>query len=111
MGLCCQRRGRARDHAAGAFPVGPRPESQAGRADLGQEYKEALKDYLALHLNNVGDPFQRGNCTINSKWLERAVLDYYAAPWNARANLGEHPRPRLLLGDERDPACQEPMPA
>lgn len=47
-------------------------------------YKEVLKDYLDYHVNNVGDPFQHGNMTMNSKWLERAVLDYYAALWNAR---------------------------
>ena len=48
------------------------------------EYKEALKGYLDFHVNNVGDPFQPGNMTMNSKGLERAVLDYYAALWNAR---------------------------
>ena len=35
-------------------------------------------------MNNIGDAFQCGNFTINSKWLERAVLDYYGALWNAR---------------------------
>ncbi|MBV9601453.1 MAG: histidine decarboxylase [Chloroflexi bacterium] len=54
------------------------------QTDQELEYKEVLKDYLNFHLNNVGDPFQPGNFTINSKWLERAVLDYYAALWNAR---------------------------
>ncbi len=49
-----------------------------------QNSKEALKGYLDFHINNVGDPFEHGNCNINSKWLEQAVLDYYAALWNAR---------------------------
>jgi len=54
------------------------------QCDQELEYKEALKDYLDFHVNNVGDPFQEGNLTMNSKWLERAVLDYFAALWNAR---------------------------
>jgi len=54
------------------------------QCDQELEYKEVLKDYLDFHVNNVGDPFQHGNLTMNSKWLERAVLDYYAALWNAR---------------------------
>jgi histidine decarboxylase len=45
---------------------------------------EELKPYLDYHVNNIGDPFQSGNFTVNSKWMERAVLDYYAALWNAR---------------------------
>jgi histidine decarboxylase len=47
-------------------------------------YEEDLKQYLNYHINNVGDPFQSGNFTINSKFMERAVLDYYASLWNAR---------------------------
>jgi histidine decarboxylase len=43
-----------------------------------------LRQYLNYHINNVGDPFVSGNLTLNSKWMERAVLDYYAALWNAR---------------------------
>jgi histidine decarboxylase len=45
---------------------------------------EELKSYLDYHVNNIGDPFTSGNFTVNSKWMERAVLDYYAALWNAR---------------------------
>jgi hypothetical protein len=48
------------------------------------EYEENLKQYLDYHVNNIGDPFQGGNFTLNSKWMERAVLDYYASLWNAR---------------------------
>src|SRR6185312_12390079 len=43
-----------------------------------------LEDYLQCQLNNLGDPFCEGNFTLSSKWLERAVLDYYASLWNAR---------------------------
>jgi histidine decarboxylase len=47
-------------------------------------YEEDLKQYLNYHINNVGDPFQSGNFTVNSKFMERAILDYYASLWNAR---------------------------
>ncbi len=45
---------------------------------------EDLRPFLNFHINNVGDPFQSGNFTLNSKWMERAVLDYYARLWHAR---------------------------
>ncbi|WP_437570932.1 pyridoxal-dependent decarboxylase [Sorangium sp. So ce542] len=45
---------------------------------------ENLRPYLDFHVNNIGDPFVSGNFTVNAKWMERAVLDYYAALWNAR---------------------------
>jgi histidine decarboxylase len=44
-----------------------------------------LAQYLTLHLNNVGDPFVEGNFTLNSKVLERAVLEFYAKLWHAVA--------------------------
>jgi len=43
-----------------------------------------LAQYLTLHLNNIGDPFASGNFTVNTKMMERPVLDYYASLWNAR---------------------------
>jgi histidine decarboxylase len=43
-----------------------------------------LAQYLTLHLNNIGDPFFGGNFTVNSKMMERAVLDFYASLWNAK---------------------------
>lgn len=42
-----------------------------------------LAQYLTLHLNNVGDPFIDGNFTLNTKVLERAVLEFYADLWHA----------------------------
>lgn len=48
------------------------------------DYADDLKQYLNWHVNNVGDPFINGNLTTNSKWMERAVLDYYASLWHAR---------------------------
>ncbi|MTV47934.1 histidine decarboxylase [Heliobacillus mobilis] len=47
-------------------------------------FDEELHQYLNYHLNNVGDPFQSGNLTLNSKFIERAVLDYFASLWNAQ---------------------------
>lgn len=43
-----------------------------------------LEEYLQCQLNNLGDPFREGSFALNSKWLERSVLDYYASLWNAR---------------------------
>lgn len=47
-------------------------------------YSKAFSSYLDTHVNNIGDPYTTGNFTINSKFMERSVLDYYAALWNAR---------------------------
>jgi histidine decarboxylase len=48
------------------------------------DYDSDLHQYLNYHINNIGDPFQSGNFTVNSKFVERAVLDYFASLWNAR---------------------------
>ncbi len=48
------------------------------------DFKNDLSVYLNYHLNNIGDPFVSGNDTLNTKFAERAVLDYFAALWNAR---------------------------
>lgn len=48
------------------------------------DYENDLKQYLNMHINNVGDPFTSGNLTTNSKIMECAVLDYYAKLWNAK---------------------------
>ena len=50
---------------------------------LHNDYSPASK-YLTTQLNNVGDPFTPGSFTLNSKWMERNVLDYYASLWNAK---------------------------
>ncbi|MHA7962699.1 PLP-dependent aminotransferase family protein [Paenibacillus sp. CAU 1782] len=55
------------------------------QANQALNYKDDLGDYLNLHLNNIGDPFQSGNFMLNTKWIERAVLDYFAKLWNAKA--------------------------
>ena len=35
-----------------------------------------------MHTNNVGDPNAKSNCQMNTRWIERNVLDYYASLWN-----------------------------
>ena len=50
---------------------------------LRNDYCVAAK-YLTTQLNNIGDPFTPGSFTLNSKWMERNVLDYYASLWNAK---------------------------
>ncbi|QKS70042.1 histidine decarboxylase [Paenalkalicoccus suaedae] len=44
----------------------------------------AFAPFLNVHINNAGDPFTPGNMTMNSKEMEKAVLDYYADLWNAK---------------------------
>lgn len=43
-----------------------------------------LAQYLNIPMNNIGDPFVSGNFTLNTKFVERAVLDYIASFWNAQ---------------------------
>lgn len=52
--------------------------------NLRPHYAEDLGRFLDYHLNNIGDPFRGSRVTTNVKWIERAVLDYYAALWRAR---------------------------
>ncbi len=48
------------------------------------EFESDTKQFLNCSLNNVGDPYTPGNFTVNSKIMERAVLDYYANLWHAK---------------------------
>lgn len=48
------------------------------------DYRGDLSWLLDFHVNNIGDPFTRGNFRLNSKMVEREVLDYYARLWHAR---------------------------
>ncbi len=50
-------------------------EMGSGALDLGR--------FLHHNINNLGDPFQSGGYKPNTKVVERAVLDYYAALWHA----------------------------
>ncbi|MEU9130270.1 histidine decarboxylase [Kitasatospora sp. NPDC048540] len=42
-----------------------------------------LGRFMHHNINNLGDPFQSGGYKPNTKVVERAVLDYYAALWHA----------------------------
>ncbi|ATC96700.1 pyridoxal-dependent decarboxylase [Pseudoalteromonas tunicata] len=46
------------------------------------DYSE-LFSAMNTMINNLGDPFTNGFCTVNSKPAERAVLDFYASVWRA----------------------------
>ena len=46
-------------------------------------YAHDLSFLLDMHANNIGDPFENSNMTLNTKAMERAVLDYFAALWRA----------------------------
>lgn len=48
------------------------------------EYQKRIAPFLDVSMNNVGDPFVDGNYTINTKFVERMVLDYFASLWNAK---------------------------
>jgi histidine decarboxylase len=53
------------------------------QADQDLDYKADLSWMLDFHVNNIGDPFTAGNFTLNSKTVERRVLDYFAELWHA----------------------------
>ncbi|HYC88044.1 MAG TPA: pyridoxal-dependent decarboxylase [Thermoanaerobaculia bacterium] len=53
------------------------------QANEDESYSGRLSWLLDMHVNNIGDPFAQGDFTLNSKFCERAVLDTFAALWNA----------------------------
>jgi len=54
------------------------------QVSLGEDYTDVVSNYLDTSVNNVGDPFVSGTYTLNTKWMERNVLDHYASLWNAK---------------------------
>jgi len=54
------------------------------QVNLNMDYSTDLSRFLDVHINNVGDPFTQGNLTLNSKKIERAVLEYFAKLWKAK---------------------------
>ena len=54
------------------------------QVSLGERYADVVSKYLNTSVNNVGDPFVSGTYTLNTKWMERNVLDHYASLWNAK---------------------------
>lgn len=43
----------------------------------------ALSPFLNLHLNNAGDPYAASGTILNTRDLEKDVLEYFARLWNA----------------------------
>ena len=41
------------------------------------DYSE-LKNFLTVHINNIGDPFIEGSFEPNTKCIEREVLKHFA---------------------------------
>lgn len=74
------------------------------QANQNLNYSKDLGVYLDFHINNIGEPCKSGNCNLNSKWVERAVLDYYAKLWHIDS-------PHLLYCKQKDPEfdreCEE----
>lgn len=58
--------------------------SMGFQANQAQSYARELSFLLDMHANNVADPFQNANFTVNTKTMERAVLDYIATLWHAK---------------------------
>ncbi|KAG6555405.1 hypothetical protein Mapa_002632 [Marchantia paleacea] len=52
------------------------------QANMAASYSH-LSHYLDTHVNNIGDPFATGSFLNQTKFMERAVLDYFAALWRA----------------------------
>jgi histidine decarboxylase len=87
----------AKKHAAALAQLKSLHREQQGRF-LGFQanqkrfpHLEGLEDFLYYQMNNLGDPFRDGNFTLNSKCLERAVLDYYATLWHGRPHNEKDP--------------------
>lgn len=52
-------------------------------------YQNDLGRFLDYHINNVGDPFEESHFTLHTRWLEKAVLNYYATLWNGKLPTNE----------------------
>lgn len=48
------------------------------------DYRTEMSRFLNYHINNVGDPFEESHFTLHTRWVEKAVLDYYAKLWHAK---------------------------
>ena len=47
-------------------------------------HAECAQGFLNTHLNNGGDPFGPRYDGLNTLWMERNVLEYYASLWHAK---------------------------
>ncbi|CAF1491491.1 unnamed protein product [Adineta ricciae] len=55
------------------------------QTNKGSYYSKKLSFMLDVNANNAGDPFVNGSYTMNTKIMERAVLDYFAHLWHAES--------------------------
>ncbi len=74
-----------------------------------QKYASRLSWLLDMHTNSVGDPFSSGWFTLNTKFLERACLDYFAALWNIEWPHVELDENKLeeMTAEEREKRVEE----
>jgi histidine decarboxylase len=55
------------------------------QANQDLHYAEELGEFMDLQINNLGDPYApQASFRIQSRFAERAVLDYYSRLWNAQ---------------------------
>lgn len=77
--------GAERDDALGQFKefIETQHANFSGfQGNQDQDYAGRYPYLLDMHANNIGDAFSSGRYTLNSKFCERSVLDYFAALWN-----------------------------
>ena len=52
------------------------------QANANVKHSNDLQKFMNLHINNIGDPSERGSFLMNTKEIEYAVIRYYAGLWN-----------------------------
>lgn len=61
------------------------------QANQDLDYRDELGDFLNLQINNLGDPYSDNpSFRVESRFAERAVVDYYAKLWNAPSHKEGH---------------------
>lgn len=77
-----------RKHAldeAKAYLFGQKKDFIGFQANQDLDYRDELGDFLNLQINNLGDPYSENpSFRVESRFAERAVVDYYADLWHAR---------------------------
>ncbi len=47
-----------------------------------EEVQSVINKFINLNINNIGDPFRKGDYSVNSKDIQYGVLKYYSQLWN-----------------------------
>lgn len=66
-------------------------------------HTDGIGQFLDLHINNIGDPFQKGTYLLNVKEIEYAVVRYYAKLWGAplrNIEIDSDPHTKLIQKDD-----------